>query len=76
MNCIVLMIYGVLICLAGHNYKRVSGSKDAVRGSLVILPGVVEGGKALLEDGGIDENVAHLAACLDRRQFCGREFAM
>ena len=44
MDCIVLVVYGILVCFSSHDDKRISAAENAVGRSLVILPGVVEGG--------------------------------
>jgi hypothetical protein len=76
MNCIVLVVYGILICFSSYDDKGISCTERAIGGSLVILPGIVEGGKALVKDGGIDEDVAHLGACLNGRRISGREVSI
>lgn len=76
MNCIILMVYGILICLSSYNDKGISATECAIGGSLVILPGIVEGGKAFVKDGRIDEDVAHLAACLNGKRISTQEVSM
>lgn len=75
MNGIVLVVYGILICFSSYDDKGISTAECAIGGSLVILPGIIEGGKALVKDGRIDEDVAHLAACLNGRRISGREIS-